>query len=615
MCGIFGVVGMAVERELAQACTDRLTHRGPDGSGLWQEGLATLGHRRLSILDLSERGRQPMAGANGRYWITFNGEIYNFVELRRELEGFGHRFTSESDTEVILVAFEHWGEGCQDRFNGMWALAIWDTEQRRLFFSRDRFGKKPLFYCEPRAGGLAFASEMKALVPLIRDARINVALAANLGRIASYEGTEDCLVEGIRRFPAGHCGWWHDGRLTLRRWWNTLDHLHAVPADFAGQVELFRDLFLDACRLRMRSDVPLGTALSGGLDSSATVCAMAHLASQAGGERMGENWQHAVVASFPGTPLDEVHYARQVTDHIGIEPHVVEISPDAGLDRLDEYLYLFEEIWVANPIPFCQTYRAVKDNGVTVTLDGHGADELLGGYNFDFIHALDDAGWNPLQASQVLDAYYDIWPKGSSQFQNLPPRWLMWLKRRLRTAIRPPAPPIASGHPAWDRFDHLGRQLYVSSHASILPTLLRCYDRYSMASGVEIRMPFMDHRLVTLSCSLPWTAKLRGGFTKAIVRHAMAPYMPEAITWRKSKIGFNPPMVNWIRGPMRGYLLDTLASTAFRQSELIDAAEVERAVRRVLDAEHPQFHEGERAWTLLAPHLWEKAFMRRAAQA
>jgi asparagine synthase (glutamine-hydrolysing) len=614
MCGIFGYVGY-IEAEQAQACTDTLAHRGPDGTGLWHTPEVTFGHRRLSILDLSDNAKQPMHYADGRYCITFNGEIYNFLEIRSELEAKGYHFNSLSDTEVVLAAFAAWGEACQLKFNGMWAIAIWDRLENALFLSRDRFGKKPLFYTRLPGGEFAFASEMKAFFPLLGEIRPNRSLVMNTRRIMSYESTDECVIEGVTRFSAGHCGWLRGGKLTIKRWWNTLDHLPSAPARYEEQVELFRELFLDACRLRMRSDVPLGTALSGGLDSSATISAMAYIARHGKTQRMGESWQHAFVASFPGTPLDETKYARMVTDHLGIDATVIEIDPLKAIADLDRYFYLFEDMYLTSPIPFMLTYGAVKAHGTSVTLDGHGADELFAGYNFDYLVALKDAGLNLKQAYEIVGTHYDGLPQGSSQFAKPPSRSRFiaeyHARNIARNVLRRRSIHVSkdSGHPAWRGLDHLNRRLYSSTHETVLPTLLRNYDRYSMANGVEIRMPFMDHRIVTLAFSLPWTSKVRGGFSKAIVRDAMAPYMPHEVTYRKTKIGFNSPIVDWMKGPLKPFFLDTISSQSFATSSLIDPKAVAHAVRHVIDDPDAKFSDGERAWMMLTPYLWERAVL------
>lgn len=630
MCGIFGYVGQ-LSRQLAQMCTDTLAHRGPDGVGLWHTPEVTFGHRRLSILDLSDNGKQPMSYADGRYHITFNGEIYNFIELRQELEKKGYRFISDSDTEVVIAAFIEWGEECLHRFNGMWAFAIWDAHEQALFLSRDRFGKKPLFYAHLAPQGFAFASEMKAIFPLLKEVRPNIPLVRDTWRIFRYEGTDECIIEGIKRFPAGHSGWLKKGHLEIRRWWCTLDHLRDVPARYEDQVEQFRELFLDACRIRMRSDVPLGTALSGGLDSSATISAMAYVARHGKTQRMGESWQHAFVASFPGTPLDETAYAKKVTDHLGIEATVIEIEPLQAIADLDRYLYLQEDLYITSPIPFMLTYGAVRAHGTKVTLDGHGADELFGGYPGDYIIALQDAGWNLKQAYEIASVYYNRVPPDSAEIANLPAksrfiadyhaRRMAGNMRRMAVDIRrkagdilrrrqPQQPDIDTRPARWGTLDRLSRQLYVSTHETVLPTLLRNYDRYSMANGVEIRMPFLDHRIVSLAFSLPWTAKIRGGFSKAIVRDAMAPYMPHDVTYRKTKIGFNSPVVDWMKGPLKTFFLDAIASQSFKDSALIDPEEVARAVYDVIERKDAQFRDGERAWIMLSPYLWERAIFK-----
>lgn len=631
MCGIFGHIGH-LPQQLAQRCTDTLAHRGPDGSGLWHTTEVTFGHRRLSILDLSDNAKQPMSFADGRYHITFNGEIYNFLEIRSELESAGHRFHSQSDTEVVLAAFAEWGEACQQRFNGMWAFAIWDSREKSLFLSRDRFGKKPLFYAYLPQSSFAFASEMKAIFPLLGEVRANISLVRDTSRIFEYESTDECLIEGIKRFPAGHSGWLNNGRLEIRRWWCTLDHLPQVPQKYEEQVEQFRELFLDACRLRMRSDVPLGTALSGGLDSSATISCMAHIAAHGKTGRMGESWQHAFIASFPGTPQDETRYARMVTDHIGIESVVIEIDPLQKISELERYFYLFEELYIADPIPFMETYAAVKAHNVSVTLDGHGADELFGGYSFDFIRALEDAGWNLPQAANIVRTYYASLGDSAQSSGNLPSPSIYlakWYRDKImregrqtagkilrgnRPALRIPNPGkfMDGDHPLWGRLDTLNRQLYASTHATILPTLLRNYDRYSMANGVEIRMPFMDHRIVSLAFALPWTSKIRRGFSKAIIRDAVARYMPKEVAYRKTKVGFMSPLVDWMHGPLKGYMLDTISSRAFKECALINSTDVANRIHSVIGNPDAKISDAMQAWTMLTPYLWEQAVLRRA---
>ncbi len=617
MCGIFGVVGR-IDRALAERCLNTLEHRGPDGWGLWSDDGATLGHRRLAILDLSENGHQPMSFGEGRYWITFNGEIYNFLEIRDELSAKGHVFRTESDTEVILAAYIEWGQDCLSRFNGMWAFAIWDTVERRLWLARDRFGKKPLFYAELPDGRFAFASEMKALLALLPDVQPDRSLIRGMTLRSSfaYEATERCLIQGIKRLPAGHVATVHEGRATSRRWWNTLDHLPQVPASYDEQVQALRELLLDACRLRMRSDVTIGTALSGGLDSSAVVCALAHINRTRGGEsRLSRDWQHAFVASFPGTPLDEAAFAQQVAEHAGIKAEVLPIDPLQHIDRLERMLYLYEDITITSPIPFMSLYGRIKQAGVTVTLDGHAADELFGGYSTDWAYALLDAGTDTAQINQVLDMYELGMPDDPDQFRR-PASRLGSYARRMGATLAKRALGLHSNlgreyteHPRWKELDYFTRMLFWQTHSFVLPTILRSYDRYGMASSLEIRMPFLDWRVATFAFALPWSSKIRHGYSKAIVRDAMAPFMPHHIAYRRTKIGFNSPIVDWMRGPLRPFFLDTLGSQRFRQCDLVDARRASRLVQHVINEPRATFKAGERAWWSVLPFLWSEALL------
>ncbi|MCR5222283.1 MAG: asparagine synthase (glutamine-hydrolyzing) [Lachnospiraceae bacterium] len=617
MCGIFGVIGKQISKELAWTCVDKIKHRGPDGRGLWQEGDVTLGHRRLAIMDLSEHGAQPMKDESGRYLLVYNGEIYNFLEIRAELEAKGYRFFSDCDSEVILNAYIEWGKACQDKFNGMWAFAVYDRKKRELFLSRDRFGVKPLYYTFDGTF-LAFASEMKALMPLI-TVRANRSLVCDPKRILYYESTKECVIEGIERIPAGTCAFYDGKELKTEKWWNTLDHLVEVPETYEEQVEKLRELFLDACKLRMRSDVTIGTALSGGLDSSATICAMAHLAASDPEERMNKDWQHAYVATFPNTTMDESVYAKQVTDFLGIPATFTEIDPAGIVDKIDEFLYLFEDIYLTSPIPMMLLYGSLYKHGTYVTIDGHGADELFGGYTFDFIHALKDAKTKE-EKDWILTAYVDSFPKDGSNIAlkstSKSAVYRSYLKRRLKDFIKRGEEPYrqvrAKDDERYRRMDTLNRILYVSSHETILPTLLRNYDRYSMANSVEIRMPFMDYRIVTYALSLDYRAKIHGGFSKAIIRDAIAPYMPKEIAYRKTKIGFNTPIVEWMQGPLKEYFSDIIASQEFQNCDLIDAAKVRGMVDGVIHDPKASFAMGENAWSALYPYLWERAVLKHA---
>ncbi len=640
MCGIFGVFNHNIDPALAEKCLNTLIHRGPDMGGLWQEEGITLGHRRLSILDTSEKGKQPMfygkgnlngdSDSNGdsdnnikvspdsRYVLTYNGEIYNFLEIKKELMLKGYRFESESDSEVILAAFDCYREDCLKKFNGMWAFAIYDRQEKRLFLSRDRFGVKPLFIYrfKGRENQIAFASEMKALFPLMDEVKPNRALVSDPDRMMYYESTRECVIEGIIRFPAANYCYIDRNGIESGKYYNTLDELISPPKTYEEQVEEFRELFLDACRIRMRSDVTIGTALSGGLDSSATICAMAKL-SKEGGEKMSRDWQHAYVASFPGTALDESAYAKKVTDFLGINSTFVNIDPLKAVDKLDEMIYLFEDVYLTSPIPMMLLYNALKRDNTVVTIDGHGADELFGGYTFDFINALSDAK-GKAERDMILDAYIESFPKsGNNSLKGNTRKKVLvnFLKRKIRNSLRAEKEPYkkvrARGMKAYEEMDTLNKILYQSSHETILPTLLRNYDRYSMASGVEIRMPFMDYRIVSYAMSLDFRSKLHGGYSKSIIRDACAPFMPEEIAYRRTKIGFNTPIVEWMKGPLKEYFTDIIESTGFSSCDLIKPGETKALVRHVINDDFATFAEGEKAFSMLYPYLWERALIKR----
>lgn len=615
---------------------DRLAHRGPDGSGIWSDGHITLGHRRLAVLDLTQDGRQPMLTADSRLVIVFNGEVYNFVELRDELRKAGHVFRSESDTEVVLHAYREWGAACLERFDGMWAFAIWDSAARSLFLARDRFGKKPLFYAWV-GKCLVFASEMKAIVPFLADCRPSRYLAWMRTHIHEYEGSQEAVVEGIKRLPAGSYAIVVDGAMRVTRYWDTLEHLPEVPMRYEEQVERFRELFVASCRLRLRADVPVGTSLSGGMDSTAVLAGVAR-ASALGGARLSRDWQHAFTVAFAGMPGDESRLARQVAAHVGVPLTAIEARPEGSLSGLEDAMYVQEDLYITSPVPIMSVYDGMRRAGVVVSVDGHGGDELLTGYNESPMTAYPDCKGisDVLNLISTMRGMYGpdyIGRHGVGWYLRdyawrfrMRPAWARLkgtvprgLVRRLR-GNRAHAPVAVSNgppdvlqrdrHPGFvDRLDHLGRHLYILFHETTLPTMLRNYDRYAMAHGVEVRMPFLDHRLVAFCMALPWQSKIRGGFTKAILRDAARPWLPTEVVDRRIKIGFGAPAVEWLRA-LRDPLLDTVTSTDFLSCEVLpDAADIRsRAEEAVKDG---NFRVAERVWTDVLTYFWYRGVIVR----
>jgi len=589
MCGIYGCIGKS-NIEKTRECILKIRHRGPDAWAVKEFAGAQLAHTRLSIIDTSDASDQPMMDASGRYTIVYNGEVYNYIEIRKELESIGYKFRTASDTEVVLYAFIEWGSDFQLKCNGMWALAIWDDLKKELFLSRDRFGVKPLYYYID-AGNFYFASEMKALFPVTRCKKINYSIFDRRDYF-SYEATEDSVFRGIKKIRAGHYAVYSNGNLYSERWWNTLDHLMSVPEKYNEQVEQLRELFEDACTIRMRSDVPIGTALSGGVDSSAIVGFMKHISDKTN-SYTNKDWRNVFVASLPNTSIDETEYARIAAEHVELDINCVEINPHIEPEKIYEYMYMCEDPYITSPIPFMQTYGAIASRGIKVTLDGHGADELFGGYQFDALEAVSNSSTNE-ELQNVYEIYCNM--SGSISRRVSFDEFRKMISKNSHKTIK------------YQGFDRLNDCLYQETHEKVLPTLLRCYDHYSMSNSVEIRMPFMDYRIVSFAFSIPWTSKLRDGFGKKIVRDMASPYMSEKIMYRKDKVGFNSPMTEWLNeARMKEFICDIICSRDFRECDIVDSLEANIMMNNFYSRNDNLFADGSVIWEKVMPYIWKKA--------
>jgi len=661
MSGIAGYWGYSTE-DLPQATfaafTHSLAHRGPDGFGIehFPEARLWLGHRRLAVLDLSDRSRQPMAYGEGRYWLTYNGEIYNYIELREELRSLGHRFISASDSEVILTAYAQWGQDCLLRFNGMWAFAIWDSRDRRLFLSRDRFGIKPLHY-SLHAGAIAFASELKAFLtlPWIDGAFDPEVLAETLTDFEGKEASPYTLLPLVRRLPAGHSMLIEaDGGVRIQAWWNTLDHLPRPEATLHEQVEEFRTLFFDACRLNLRSDVPLATQQSGGLDSSAIACTVAELGRRGVAECATKDRQRAFVVCFTGTPYNERSYARMVIDHTGMEPHYVNIGDRQALDNIEKVIIDQETIFRFPCVESWMLYRAMRDAGVRVSLNGVGSDALLCSDPEDIEAVFEEAAsrldlrryWELRQIlrglvggnlniarATMLGEFRWFARRELKRLRLLEPLRAVrarcqLLQRQLRfhmpsddlAVMRPMGPllrPYTSPRRLFDQtadahtanISPLQKKHFTHFHVNNA-TLLHNLDRTSMAHGVEVRTPFMDWRLVTYGFALPDTSRNGGGYTKRVLRLAMEGLMPDPIRLRTSKTAFIPPLDDWSRGALKPWLLDLCASRSFLESVIWNGP----AARAVVERAVVGLTSIVPVWPILQAHVLERAFIARARE-
>jgi asparagine synthase (glutamine-hydrolysing) len=584
MCGIGGIIdfsGGAVSREELGKLGAALAHRGPDGQGIWISANYSVGlvHRRLAIIDTSPRSNQPMVSADGRYVLVYNGEIYNFLELKAELEALGHVFRTDGDTEVILAAWHQWGQAMQLRLNGMWALAIYDTLKEQLFLSRDRFGIKPLVYTLA-AGRMAFASEVRALTRLtFIGARFDPDVGLQLLRLPfSIEGTDRTLFSDIARLPGGHCATVSGGQIRVSRWWITAHQLVDVPGTPEEQQAEFRRLLIDSVRLRLRSDVPVGTSLSGGFDSSTIAGVMSRSATAATAHlREATDWRRAFVASMPDEPYDETQDALEAAHFAGAVPRLVPIGEDAALEHIEQVLEDLDDVYIGLPTAPWHVYRAMRRDGVTVSLDGHGADELMGGYRqrgqrlrFELRNLAASAIKRLPALNLASDAARALWRKA----RDLDFTRGIGVRNRIGT-------PAADGDVLPSHWGALNVRLYQMFHCNVLPTILRNFDRISMAHGVEVRMPFMDWRLVVYTMSLPDAQKDHDGVTKYVARAAMQGYLPDRIRLNTQKTGFNSPMPSWLNGPLRKWVAAVLASPCEAFDELVHDAALRRRIHEL----------------------------------
>ena len=415
MCGIAGAINYSLSDEKKSEVIESLRHRGPDSQSSFQseDGNIWLAHTRLSIIDLSNDASQPMSSVCGRWKIVFNGEIYNYIELRNQLISEGCIFKTQSDTEVFLVGLIKYGPNFQLKCNGMWAFCLWDSEKNETLFGRDRFGKKPLFYAEFK-GGLVFASEMKAMIKMLGKACpsniVNKIFSGS--NIFKFEYLETTVLKNVNKILPGHYGFYKNCILEKYRWWCTLDHLVDVPKKYDDQVKIFRELLIDAVRIRMRSDVPIGTGLSGGLDSSSIVSVMKFIDNEkANNLNSSSDWQHCFCSSFSNSSIDESKWAKKVCDDLDLNLNIINIKPNSSKWSIEGSLSQVEDPYITIPIPHLETYDAMAKAGIKVSIDGHGVDELFCGYD-NLLVASSDATFSEIaelvaiQESTVTGKYH-----------------------------------------------------------------------------------------------------------------------------------------------------------------------------------------------------------------
>ena len=601
MCGLCGVVQLGTPAAVDEVETmlAGLAHRGPDGRGVFSSEGVCLGHLRLAIIDLSDAGLQPMR--DGELQLLHNGEIYNYLELREELRSKGHSFTTATDSEVILAAYRQWGHACVERFNGMWAFVIWDAASRTLFCSRDRLGIKP-FYYRHDGSRFTFASEPWPL----RGEGANLRAVRDYLEQGYLDEGDETFFAGVTRLPPAHSLTFGPSGLRLWRYWSLKP---SPPPPVA--VDALRSTFLDAVRLQLRSDVPVGTCLSGGMDSSSIAVAVAH---------HGHEHQKTVTAYFEDAGFDERPFARAVVDRTGAEPHWVTFDDRDLVSDLPSIVRAQGEPFGSTSI--CAGWyvmREARRASLTVMLDGQGGDELLAGYRASFGYRLSDllrAG-RVAEASQELRAFAQAhgprWTAVALATPHVPERLRLVARGRLRGGSSLVASGLRAAGPAADRDgavfpDRLRRQLHTLLTRRGLPELLRYEDRNSMAHSLEARVPLLDHRLVELAFSLPGDELIRRGETKSVLRRALSDLLPPEVTRRRDKLGFVTPETRFMRGALGELAADVFASQSFRERGFVDA---KAAATRLGRHRCGDIDAGMEIWRALNLELWARDFLDR----
>ena len=628
MCGIFGIVAPNIDQQFLETATSTLAHRGPDDVGYFRDEFIGLGHRRLSIIDLSG-GHQPIFNEKKSACVICNGEIYNHLELRDRLVALGHRFSTRSDTEAILHAYEEWGEECVEKMRGMFAFAIWDGESKTLFLGRDRLGKKPLFYSE-HGGKLRFASEMKAILADMELPREidEVALAGFF--TLSYIPGEKTIFSSIRKLLPGHTLTWKDGNLSIRKYWDP----HLIPDRGKSESYFINGLaehLKEAVDIRLMSEVPLGAFLSGGIDSSFVVALMSQVsASPVNTFCMG-------FGGDVGGYLDERKYARQVSERYGTRHREFEVLPQAeGLT--ETIVKAFDEPFADDSaIPSYFVCKIAKEN-VTVALSGLGGDEVFAGYERYLGFAL----------SRIYGCLPSFFSEGIVRplIERLPERpdghyTINHMKRFVRSSALPADQRyygyMAKMNPALQRdfffdskkfsehlevnremvlshfhsenvedvTDSLDRAIYCDFKTYLPEDILAVTDRMSMHHALEVRVPFLDHKFLEFCFTIPPEMKLKWFQKKYLLKNAVRNYLPkEVISHRKQ--GFVGPMTKWLKNELKSYVLDTLSDRNLEKHGILNPG----MVRRILD-EHftgKEIHD-TLIWSMVIFQTWYHLYM------
>lgn len=626
MCGIVGKLNLdgdqPVHRELLRQMMDQIVHRGPDGEGEYFSGPVGLGHRRLSIIGL-ESGAQPMSNEDGSVWVVYNGEIYNFPELRAELEARGHTFKSDTDTEVIVHLYEELGAECVERLRGMFAFALWDERKQLLLLARDRVGIKPLYYINT-GKALVFASEIKSLLvdPSV-ERRVNL-LAIDRFLTYYYLPGDETLFEGIYKLDPGHYLTVSDGRIMKRQYWDL--HFQVSPRymSFDEAVEALQTLLRSTVKDHMISDVPVGVLLSGGVDSTGVL--------RYAVEQTDKRISTFTVGFAKEDFADERPYARLAAEHYGTLHHEITINAKDFYDFLPKYVWHMEEPVCEPPaVALYFVSRLARESSVKVLLSGEGGDEAFGGYiKYRNLLALErlKSAFGPARGSLrfMLAALGSIGWKGFEKYARLVDRPLaqyyfsctatpdtpfnrlkqVLYKKNFADSIRG-----LSDEPTQRLFKQLGglpllhQLLYVDTKTWLPDDLLVKADKMTMATSVELRVPLLDFQVLDFAASLPPHFKVQGRSTKRILKAALKDSVPQAILKRK-KVGFPVPYDRWLRNELKEFVFETILD----KSSALSAYFSDKGLRQLLQT-HQQGEGGsQEVFSLLVLELWHQQFLK-----
>ena len=604
MCGFLSYLAFNREDHPSSSWVEgmlaTIAHRGPDDDGILIDGPAALGFRRLAILDLSSAGHQPMSTRDERLSMVYNGEIYNYLEIRQELESLGHTFRSSGDSEVLLASYRQWGTDCVDRFVGMFAFCIFDRDAGHFFVARDRFGVKPLYFIRS-ARGVLFASEPKVIRKSgLWDGQPNLARFATfiaLNRSDVVPESDETYMTGVHQVLPGHtCTVTMDGRISHRAYWTPpCDTVAEAPT----QTREYLERFDDAMRLHIRSDVPVGVMLSGGLDSVSIACSLATLA---GDPALRTQPLHAF--SYMSDNYDEREQVADTVSQTGLQMHVLKDMDATRLwQQLDALMWYHDEpVHSASVLVGFELYRMAASHGIRVVLSGQGADETTGGYPYLSEYSLVSlarsgrlpalmtqaraiAGHLDRDLGAVLARCARMWR--GDMLSRVGAYRRIAAGRNLQNAqglryLNPGMHSLLVPHVDAIRGNSLSAELRRATVSSPLPQYLRVEDRNAMAHSVESRVPFLDHRLAEFALRLPLEWKLWDGWNKRILRESMRGRIPESVRARRAKFGFPTAARDWFSGPLAGQMKDLVTDSAAVRSGWFDRSAVEAALNRHL---------------------------------